>query len=55
VADPEPLTELGAFSSAIREGKALVYRIDPTTAFGFGKGTSFSQTRWRFEPDTQRR
>jgi hypothetical protein len=33
---------------AIRNGTALVYRIDPTTAFGFGKGTSFSQTRWRF-------
>jgi hypothetical protein len=33
---------------AIRDGEALVYRVDPTTAFGFGKGTSFSQTRWRF-------
>jgi nitroimidazol reductase NimA-like FMN-containing flavoprotein (pyridoxamine 5'-phosphate oxidase superfamily) len=27
---------------------ALVYEITPTTAFGFGKGKSFSQTRWRF-------
>jgi general stress protein 26 len=27
---------------------ALVYEVAPTTAFGFGKGTSFSQTRWRF-------
>lgn len=37
---------------AIRDGEALVYRVDPTTAFGFGKGTSFSQTRWRFRPTT---
>jgi nitroimidazol reductase NimA-like FMN-containing flavoprotein (pyridoxamine 5'-phosphate oxidase superfamily) len=28
--------------------KALVYEVTPTTAFGFGKGESFSQTRWRF-------
>jgi nitroimidazol reductase NimA-like FMN-containing flavoprotein (pyridoxamine 5'-phosphate oxidase superfamily) len=27
---------------------ALVYEVPPTTAFGFGKGKSFSQTRWRF-------
>ncbi len=27
---------------------ALVYAVTPTTAFGFGKGESFSQTRWRF-------
>jgi nitroimidazol reductase NimA-like FMN-containing flavoprotein (pyridoxamine 5'-phosphate oxidase superfamily) len=27
---------------------ALVYEVAPTTAFGFGKGRSFSQTRWRF-------
>jgi len=27
---------------------ALVYEVAPTRAFGFGKGTSFSQTRWRF-------
>jgi Pyridoxamine 5'-phosphate oxidase len=32
----------------IREGNALVYRVAPTTAFGFGKGGQFSQTRWRF-------
>ena len=32
---------------AIRGGNALVYRVAPSTAFGFGKGT-FSQTRWRF-------
>jgi hypothetical protein len=28
---------------------ALVYKVIPTTAFGFGKGT-FSQTRWHFSP-----
>ena len=27
---------------------ALVYEVMPTTAFGFRRGTSFSQTRWRF-------
>jgi nitroimidazol reductase NimA-like FMN-containing flavoprotein (pyridoxamine 5'-phosphate oxidase superfamily) len=27
---------------------ALVYEVAPATAFGFGKGESFSQTRWRF-------
>lgn len=27
---------------------ALVYRVAPSTAFGFGKGDPFSQTRWRF-------
>ena len=29
-------------------GRALVYAVPPTTAFGFGKGEPFSQTRWRF-------
>lgn len=33
---------------AIRGGDALVYRVAPTTVFGFGKGEQFSQTRWRF-------
>ncbi|MGW0044773.1 pyridoxamine 5'-phosphate oxidase family protein [Rhodococcus sp. NPDC003348] len=28
-------------------GPALVYRVAPVTAFGFGKGP-FNQTRWRF-------
>jgi nitroimidazol reductase NimA-like FMN-containing flavoprotein (pyridoxamine 5'-phosphate oxidase superfamily) len=32
----------------IRHGDALVYRVAPSTAFGFQKGTQFSQTRWRF-------
>ena len=35
-------------SDAIRDGKALVYRVAPTTILGFGKGEQFSQTRWRF-------
>jgi general stress protein 26 len=29
-------------------GEALVYEVTPKTVFGFGKGESFSQTRWRF-------
>jgi nitroimidazol reductase NimA-like FMN-containing flavoprotein (pyridoxamine 5'-phosphate oxidase superfamily) len=33
---------------AIRGGDALVYRVAPSTAFGFGKGRQLSQTRWRF-------
>jgi nitroimidazol reductase NimA-like FMN-containing flavoprotein (pyridoxamine 5'-phosphate oxidase superfamily) len=33
---------------AIRRGEALVYRVAPLTAFGFGKGTPYSQTRWSF-------
>jgi hypothetical protein len=32
----------------MREGKVLVFRVDPATVFGFGKGTPYSQTRWRF-------
>jgi hypothetical protein len=27
---------------------ALVFEVAPTTAFGFGKGAVFSQTRWKF-------
>ena len=30
------------------DGDVLVFRVDPTTAFGFGKGQPFSQTRWGF-------
>ncbi|MFN2489666.1 MAG: hypothetical protein ABR529_08000 [Actinomycetota bacterium] len=33
---------------SIRSGDVLVYRVAPSTAFGFGKGKQFSQTRWRF-------
>jgi hypothetical protein len=29
-------------------GRALVFRVTPTAAFGFGKGETFSQTRWSF-------
>ena len=29
-------------------GAAVVCRVAPTKVFGFGKGESFSQTRWRF-------
>ncbi len=29
-------------------GEALVYEVRPRTAFGFRKGETFSQTRWRF-------
>jgi nitroimidazol reductase NimA-like FMN-containing flavoprotein (pyridoxamine 5'-phosphate oxidase superfamily) len=36
-----------AFSG--QEGNvALVFAVAPSTAFGFGKGTTFSQTRWQF-------
>jgi hypothetical protein len=33
---------------AIRDGEALLYRVAPSTAFGFGKGGQYSQTRWGF-------
>lgn len=29
-------------------GRALVFRVEPDVAFGFGKGEPYSQTRWRF-------
>ena len=32
----------------IREGKVMLYRVAPVKAFGFGKGATFSETRWRF-------
>ena len=32
----------------IRRGDVLVYRVAPSTAFGFGKGRPSSQTRWKF-------
>ena len=32
----------------IRRNEALVFRVGPLTAFGFGKGTPSSQTRWSF-------
>ena len=39
----------GAFHGA--GGTAYVFAVAPSTAFGFGKGRVFSQTRWRF-PET---
>jgi hypothetical protein len=33
---------------AIRRSETFVYRVTPTTGFGFGKGTLFSQTKWQF-------
>jgi hypothetical protein len=33
---------------AMREGGVLVFRVAPDTAFGFGKGEPYSQTRWQF-------
>jgi nitroimidazol reductase NimA-like FMN-containing flavoprotein (pyridoxamine 5'-phosphate oxidase superfamily) len=38
----------GAFYLEGGETAVLVYELAPTRAFGFGKGESFSQTRWRF-------
>jgi general stress protein 26 len=38
----------GAFHMEGSETEIPVYELAPTTAFGFGKGDSFSQTRWRF-------
>ncbi|MCI0685891.1 MAG: pyridoxamine 5'-phosphate oxidase family protein [Sporichthyaceae bacterium] len=32
-------------------GEALVFEVAPVTAFGFGKGAEYSQTRWRFDSD----
>jgi general stress protein 26 len=38
----------GAFHG--EEGNvAMVFEVAPVTAFGFGKGEQFSQTRWRFD------
>jgi nitroimidazol reductase NimA-like FMN-containing flavoprotein (pyridoxamine 5'-phosphate oxidase superfamily) len=39
----------GAFTHG-DEGEVVahVFAVAPTEAFGFGKGTTFSQTRWRF-------
>jgi hypothetical protein len=30
-------------------GEILAFRVRMTTAFGFGRGATYSQTRWRFE------
>ena len=33
---------------AIRRAEVQVYRVAPETGFGFGKGGTYSQTRWSF-------
>jgi len=33
---------------AIRGGEVLLFRVNPSTTFGFGKGSPYSQTRWSF-------
>ncbi|WP_326814279.1 pyridoxamine 5'-phosphate oxidase family protein [Streptomyces sp. NBC_01763] len=38
----------GAFANAAGGGRAEVFEVVPRTAFGFGKGEPYSQTRWRF-------
>ena len=30
-------------------GQALLFEVAPSTAFGFGRGAAYSQTRWRFD------
>ncbi|MFI9078688.1 pyridoxamine 5'-phosphate oxidase family protein [Streptomyces sioyaensis] len=40
----------GAFHG--QGGRALVFRVEPVTAFGFGRGETYSQTRWRFDGGT---
>lgn len=30
------------------ESRVLVFRVMPTTVFGYGRGETFSATRWRF-------
>lgn len=37
-----------AFDSNDHGGRALVFEVAPRTAFGFGRGERYSQTRWRF-------
>jgi nitroimidazol reductase NimA-like FMN-containing flavoprotein (pyridoxamine 5'-phosphate oxidase superfamily) len=38
----------GSDAHEAAEGTALVFRIEPSKGFGFGKGEVYSQTRWRF-------
>jgi hypothetical protein len=44
----EPDGTWSGLGDAIRRADVLVYRVAPETGFGFGKGGTFSQTRWRF-------
>jgi nitroimidazol reductase NimA-like FMN-containing flavoprotein (pyridoxamine 5'-phosphate oxidase superfamily) len=34
--------------NAIREGEVMLFRVRLVKAFGFGKGTTYSETRWTF-------
>jgi hypothetical protein len=39
-------------AGSVREAdtsRVVVFAVNPTTAFGFGRGELFSQTRWRFQ------
>jgi hypothetical protein len=44
----KPAGTWSGLDDAIRSGSSLLYRVAPATAFGFAKGESFSQTRFRF-------
>lgn len=44
----DALHHAGASTETGEPVKALVFRVAPVTVFGFGKGASFTQTRWRF-------
>jgi hypothetical protein len=44
----EPEGTWAGLGDAIRRADVLVYRVAPETGFGFGKGETFSQTRWSF-------
>ena len=41
----------GAFVDEESGNPALVFEVAPVTAFGFGRGDTYSQTRWRFDGD----
>ena len=36
-------------TDAIRSGDVELYRVEPVVAFAFGKGGTYSQTRYRFQ------
>jgi hypothetical protein len=38
----------------IRTRGAALYRVVPSTVFGFGKGDTYSQTRWSFRSTSRR-
>jgi hypothetical protein len=44
----EPDGTWAGLGDAIREGRVGVWRVAPTTAFGFAKGDPYGQTRWTF-------